>query len=129
MKLGLFGTPLIVRKLSESGAGGRAEWLIVEPLLYHSMYLDEIVHVHEGFVTDFATVPRLPMTYLLAGDTGHASAVVHDFLLQEPRERMPWSIAANVFHEALLAEGVPPWRAALMYAAVRAAGPFIDRRP
>lgn len=36
--------------------------------------------VPTGFVTDFASVPRLPFAYMLFGDTAHRAAVLHDYL-------------------------------------------------
>jgi len=33
-----------------------------------------------GLETDFASVPRLPLAYLIAGNTAHKAAVIHDYL-------------------------------------------------
>ncbi len=82
------------------------------------------VEVPEGFETDFASVPRLPLAYLLTGDTAHAAAVVHDYLV----DTHPWRRAAEVFREAMVAEGVPAWRRWFMYWAVRLAEPKEEKR-
>ena len=49
------------------------------------------------FETDFASVPRVPFAYLLAGDTAHKSAVFHDFLYEQQVDRK-W--ADGVFYYA-----------------------------
>lgn len=75
--------------------------------------------IPKGFVTDLASVPRLPVVYLLAGDSAHEAAVIHDWLyrMQEPR-----AFADRVFLAAMEAMGEPWWRRWLMYAGVRLGG-------
>jgi len=75
--------------------------------------------VPAGYVTDFASVPRLPLAYLLAGNTAQASAVVHDFLYEM---KAPRAWADDVFAAAMEAEGVAAWRRGLMWSAVRLFG-------
>jgi hypothetical protein len=78
------------------------------------------VTVPAGFQTDFASVPRIPVAFLLAGDEAHMPAVVHDFLYSSKictREE-----ADNTFLEAMTATGVTKWRRTLMWAAVRMFG-------
>lgn len=77
------------------------------------------IEVPAGYTTDFASVPRLPLAYLLAGNTAHRSALLHDWLYTRQAGR---AFADAVFLAAMRAEGVPWWRRALMYAAVRVAG-------
>lgn len=74
-----------------------------------------------GFKTDFASVPRLPFIYGLAGDCAHASAVIHDYLHRGFMRHVTHAEAASVFREAMKAEGVPAWRRNLMWLAVRIA--------
>ncbi len=81
-----------------------------------------IVEVPAGFVTDFASVPRLPLVFLLTGDTAHAPAVVHDWLYRT--QTTSRAFADAVFREAM---GVgpraePAWRRWIMWAALRAFG-------
>lgn len=118
-----FLTELATTKIKEAGPAGRARWKLLAELVYHSR-LHGLVIVPAGFVTDFASVPRLPLAYWLTGDTAHASAVVHDYLcrVEYSRCRISWSGAAEVFMEAMRHEKVPAWRRALMYWAVRLAG-------
>lgn len=71
--------------------------------------------VPEGFESDFASVPRAPLAFLLAGDTAHASAVLHDFLYVSGADK---NYADRVFLAAMEAEGVPWWRRRMMFSAV-----------
>lgn len=110
---GEFLTPLVV-ELIDDGL-----WRLDKKLIYVS---DEggVFEVPAGFVTDMASVPRLPLAYILAGNTAHAAAVLHDFFYQtKPISR---DDADEIFLEAMAATGVSWWRRWLMYAAVRSAG-------
>jgi hypothetical protein len=69
--------------------------------------------VPAGFVTDFASVPRVPVAFWLFGDTAHAAAVVHDWLYST--EIFPKDTADSVFYEAMRASGIGFWRARFMY--------------
>ena len=78
------------------------------------------VTVPTGFVTDFASVPRLPFAFMLFAHIGHRGAVVHDYLYQTAE--VPRLDADRIFRELLEAEGVSEWRAAAMFLGVRAFG-------
>ena len=105
----------------------RPVWRLTEPLRYISGLADNhgrwigMIYVPVGFETDLASVPRLPVSWLLAGGVGNRAAVVHDYLCVKRK----WTgvVAARVFAEALAASGVPVWRRSLMYGAVRCCGP------
>lgn len=94
-------------------------WELLAPLTYVSPDGHEIT-VPAGYVTDFASVPRLPLAYLLTGNTAHRASVVHDWLYEtgatDRRE------ADRIFRLAMRDSGVAGWRRALMWSAVRAAG-------
>lgn len=107
--MGRFHTPLSVDRTSKG-------WKLSKPLVYHSCDLGATIVVPEGFVTDFASVPRLPLAYLLTGDTVHAPAVVHDYLIAFGRVDRP--MADTIFFEAMEDDGVPMWRRYAMYWAV-----------
>lgn len=109
-----FITPLIVQQLKDDS------WEITSTLKYRSNILGEVISIPVGFVTDFASVPRIPIAYLLAGNTAHEAAVVHDFLYQtQSTTRL---IADQVLLEAMDATGIPEWRQLGIYYAVRAFG-------
>ena len=96
-------------------------WRVASPIVYRSAVAGVgVVTVPAGFITDLASVPRLPLTYLLAGGTAHVAAVIHDWLYaSKPVDRRT---ADAVFLEVMQVTGVPAWRAWLMYGAVRVAG-------
>lgn len=108
-----FLTALTVRAITDK------KWQLTEDLLYRSAALG-LIKVPSGFVTDFASVPRLPLAFLVAGDTGHAGAVVHDYLYTT--KTCSKAEADRVFLEAMKSSGVASWRAYIMYGAVSAFG-------
>ena len=114
-----FQNRLVAEKIDEAESNGRAEWRLAQDLVYVSESIGNVI-IPRGFTTDMASVPRLPLAYWLAGDTAHASAVVHDYLCREwvPAGRISWRGASEVFGEAMEAEGVPRWRRWLMQQAV-----------
>jgi tetrahydromethanopterin S-methyltransferase subunit F len=121
----MFFTPLRAEKVHDAGGNGRAKWRLLESLRYRSHLLGRVIEVPAGYETDFASVPRLPLAYMLAGDTGHAAAVIHDFLVDTMVEdAATWDRAAEVFREALRHEGLPGWRIGMMTAGVRMGCPY-----
>lgn len=107
-----FKTALKVQKLTEK------TWALLCPLIYESDLVAATIIVPKGFVTDFASVLRVPIAFWLTGDTAHEAATVHDFLYQthitDTRQK-----ADEVFLEAMEASGIPVWRQRLMYRTVR----------
>lgn len=96
-------------------------WRLLKPLIYHSELLNETITVPSGYVTDFASIPRLPIIYWLFGDTARKPAVIHDFLYQthgcDNRHE-----ADRVFYEGMGAIEMPKWRRWDMYLGVRLGG-------
>ena len=78
-------------------------WQLEADLVYYSKLLDATITVPKGFVTDTASVPRLPFAYWLFGGRGNAPAVVHDWSYRN--ELVPRLTADKVFNEALKASG------------------------
>lgn len=96
------------------------EWKLVSPLIYESDLVFEPIVVPAGFTTDLASVPRLPLAYLIAGGVADAAAVVHDYLyVTQP---IPREQADAIFLEAMTVSKVPAWRRWLMWSAVRGFG-------
>jgi hypothetical protein len=114
-----FLTPLRLERIEDQSADGRGTWRLLSPLEYESDVAGLVV-VPGDFVTDLASVPRVPFAYLLTGGVGHAAAVVHDFLYV--CHAVGRKTADEVFYEALLVLGVPAWRAWLMWLGVRVGG-------
>jgi hypothetical protein len=108
-----FLTPLVAEK------DGKV-WTVMQPLIYMSDVANKVFIVPEGFVTDLASVPRLPLMFLLAGGSAEEAAVVHDRLYATGE--LPRALADKVFKEAALVSGEPAWRVNLMFAGIRLGG-------
>lgn len=116
-----FHSRLAATNIDHDFAGGRGLWELVEELVYESDCAAMTITVPIGFKTDFASVLRLPVIYLLFGDKAHAPATVHDYLYNV--QVVPRKTADAVFYEAMKAStklsGAERW---LMWAAVRVFG-------
>ena len=115
-----FVTDLDVRRIAEGSSDCRGTWCLLAPFVYSSDLLGKLVVVPTGFVTDFASVPRIPVAFLLAVDCAQEAAVIHDYLYTS--HEIDRATADAVFKEAALAGGSPSWRAWLMYFGVRIGG-------
>ncbi len=93
--------------------------LLKTPLIYESDILG-IITVPAGFKTDFASVPRIPLAYMLFGGVAKQAAVVHDYLYS--RKDINRKDADNTFLEAMKVSGVSFFKRQAMYAAVRLFG-------
>ena len=108
-----FTTPLIVEPLED----GR-HWKLVEKFEFNNKKYT--ISVPAGFITDFASVPRI--FWWLIPPTGRygKAAVVHDFCYRKAcfsRKECDW-----IFLEGMRALGVPKWKRLIMWAAVRLFG-------
>ena len=86
----------------------------------------ETVAVPRGFVTDFASVPRLLWFFVAPWGRHGPAAVLHDYgyWLQDPPDRRYWD---HVFDEAMRVLEVHPWTRRLLFLAVRWFGGFAWR--
>lgn len=116
-----FLTDLEVELVSDSTNSGRGTWRLLAPLVYQSDVLAETLAVPAGFETDFASVPRSPVVFLLTADTAHAASAIHDMLYSAPHTTSR-EMADYILQEASIVSGVPAWRAALMFYGVRVFG-------
>jgi hypothetical protein len=116
-----FLTPLQVQEVDEFAN----QWKLLAPLRYQSDLLGRVVEVPAGFVSDFASVPRVLGVYDLEGGKCNSAAVVHDLLYTRGsvgEMSIDRATADAVLREAILASGYGRITAALFYAAVRAFG-------
>ncbi|MCO6401333.1 MAG: DUF1353 domain-containing protein [Verrucomicrobia bacterium] len=100
------------------GVGVRV-WRIAEPFAFHSTALFDL-EVPAGFLTDFASVPRILWPIIpIADGVYDPAAVVHDYAVRN-RKRLGLSLMQchGMFHEALRCRGTPLWKADTMFAAV-----------
>ena len=120
-----FITELDTRKVKEGNTFKPATHQLLSDLMFGSKHIGLVV-VPAGYITDFASVPRLPFAYMLTGGAAQKSATVHDKLCDDWRKTkgkaITWALAAKVFLEAMTHEGVPAWRRHAMYVGVLSYG-------
>lgn len=116
-----FTTPLLVEYID-----GRS-WRLVEAFDYHvgEETSAEVIEVPSGFVTDFASVPRILWSILPPTGKYGKAAVVHDFLyemggipLVNSGKSYDKATSDLIFRDAMKVLGVGLIRRNLMYAAV-----------
>lgn len=108
-----FESPLEVEALSDS------RWKLIAPLVYQSDLLGTIT-APLGFVTDFASVPRVPFIFDVLGDIAHRSAVIHDYLYftgEVSRYK-----ADRALLEAMGLDDIPAWKRWQIFIGVRIGG-------
>jgi hypothetical protein len=97
-------------------------WKLERPLIYESDLLGPIM-VPEGFETDFASVPRLPVIYTLWGARAHREAVIHDYLYRtDSVPEVSFETANSAFLEAMECRGKSWYIRWPMYLAVKFGG-------
>lgn len=96
-------------------------WKVTSPLLYESSIYSPTIVVPEGFITDLSSVPRLPIVFLLFGDSLKAASVLHDYLYRN-QPTVPRELCDKIFLEAARVSTNSPKKAYCMYLAVRAFG-------
>lgn len=106
-----------------SWVGGQYPWRLDADLIYHSGLVGKI-RVPEGYCTDFASVPRLPVVYLWTGGRAVLPSIVHDALYDCWTDRISRKDADRVFLEAMRCRNDPKYAATrwAMYLGVRAGG-------
>lgn len=98
---------------------GRNLWKVYEEFEYHvgSYPSDEIIVVPKGFITNFASVPRIFWSLISPIDEHGKAAVIHDYCYcvgSYSRKR-----SDKIFREGLQVLNVKPWKVFCMYWAVR----------
>lgn len=80
---------------------GDSLWRLHERLSYESDLLLCRVVVPEGFITDLASVPRVPIAYQFWGGRCPREAVIHDYLYRiDSHPQCSYMLANRVFLEA-----------------------------
>lgn len=97
-------------------------WVLDAPLIYRSDLLG-LIEVPAGFETDFASVPRVPIAYMLFGDRAHREAVIHDYLYRiDAKPAATFDQANDVFLEAMEVRGKSWFVRRMMYLGVCCGG-------
>lgn len=116
--------PLVVNFLSDpliSPVGRGEQWRV------HDDWYVQVISVEgelttfmvpAGFITDLASVPRLPGAYMLFGNRARRAAIMHDYLYSIQMER---ELADSVFYGGMADEVSNPGRY-MMWLAVRVGG-------
>ena len=105
---------------------GKNEWELLNEFpceIWREGQTPQIIKVHRGFVTDLASVPRLPGAYMLFGGKARRSAILHDWLysLGWDRQDADAIFKAGIENEA---SGFTAW---MMWLGVRVGGGFVYR--
>ena len=104
---------------------GRCCYALVEPLIFQIGLngFDGIrVTVPSGFVTDFASTPRILWPLFPPAGPWTRAAILHDYLYT--LEDCSRFLADALFRDAMRQLKVPLWRRVVMYYAVRLCGMF-----
>lgn len=109
-----FLTPLLLRYVD-----GRV-WELIEAFSYKSDQFDRVIDIPAGFMTDFASIPRVFWRILPPTGQYGKAAVVHDWLYRTGA--VTRAQADAIFLEGMLDLNVPNRTAQTMYWAVRLFG-------
>jgi hypothetical protein len=97
-----------------------AGWMLLLPFeaKLHRGNEEEWLVVPAGFVTDGASVPRLPFTYALFGGRARKAATLHDYCYSRRRDRAE----ADAIFLAAMEQEESRFVRGFMYAGVRVGG-------
>ena len=103
-------------------------WRLVEPVCYAGA-TDRFI-VPDGYVTDFASVPRIAVWLVPTYGRYTAPAILHDYLITDciPAGRITSVDVDGLFRRAMRESGVPPVKRWLMWTGVRWGAAFNRRR-
>lgn len=111
---GRFLTRLYCQRLAD----GKSK--LTRALVFESAVANLAISVPRGFVTDFASVPRLPLAYWLFGGMADEAAVIHDWTYS--RQVFPRDVCDAIFLEAMEACGLSAFHRRSMWFGVRIFG-------
>jgi len=104
-------------------------WVLRSPLVYESD-IAGLIEVITGFETDLASVPRIPIAYMVFGGRAHREATLHDWAYRKDainsKTKKPFTFmqANKVFLEAMKVRGKSFFIRWAMYSGVVAGGYF-----
>lgn len=98
------------------------KWKLLKKLVYQSALLHKIIDVPKDFITDFSSVPRVPIIFLFFGDRAHRESVIHDYLYRTVPHMCTRVQADRVFLEAMKVRGKNVFIRVSMYVGVRIGG-------
>lgn len=104
------GQPLFNRR-------GLQLWQLTEDFYFISAVYRIRITVPKGFVTDLASIPKIPFVYEYLGGIIQMPAVIHDYLYST--QEVTRSIADLILLEAMQVTGVSKSQQGLIYNGVR----------
>ncbi len=112
-----FLDPLDVRALDDG-----KRWKLTHEFRYITL-AGFSLYIPAGFITDFASIPRL-VWWVCPPATGlhRKASVVHDWIYNTPGVTLTRKQADGIFLEIMKSAGVPTWKRKAMYLAVRTFG-------
>ncbi len=93
---------------------------VLAPFGYYSAILEREVWVPADFQTDWASVPKWPLFFLMLGGKGKRAALIHDYLYTIGE--IGRDLCDAVFREALTLSGYSGLTVGLFYGGVRIGG-------
>ena len=108
------------RKAKPGPDGTVRPWINLLPFRYNSKAASRIITVPSGFLSDFASTPRVPIIYEMFGNIAYEEAMLHDYLYTSGRESRATAVA--VLREACELNGMPAWRRWGLWIGVRLGG-------
>lgn len=115
-----FLSPLRAELVDDTANQGAGSWKLFEPLIFRSKAANCIIMAEMGFVTDFGSVPRLPLIYLAHGNKAHRPCAIHDYCYTH--QLFSRQICDAILREAIIAVGYDQETARDFYLGVRAGG-------
>jgi hypothetical protein len=102
---------------------GDGKWRLTAPLRFWSETLGHVVTVPAGFVTDFESIPRVPVIYLLLAMSSNEAGVIHDYLYRaDCKPRVTRAQADAVLYEVSRCDGCGLLSSWAKWAGVRVGG-------
>lgn len=102
------------------------EWVVLRQYVFYSRRLQQQIIIPQWFVTDLASIPRIFRSFLTVNDRHRLASLPHDLFYAYGS--ITRAEADAVLYEQCIDQGVPKWKAAIMYAAVRAGGWAVWRK-
>jgi hypothetical protein len=99
---------------------GRQFWRVLTPFVYQSDVARKTIIVPDGFVTDLASIPRLPFVYRELEGIADMAGVPHDFAYSTGF--LDRDTADLMLREACFLIGISAWKVWAIYAGVRVGG-------
>lgn len=99
---------------------GRQLWKLTDSFSYQSDIAGMIITAPTGMITDFASVPRIPVVYLMLGEIANEPGTIHDAIYSLCI--LPRDVADSVLKEMCLLTGISAWKAQAIYLGVRVGG-------